>query len=297
MDHFVPAIAAIFLLVACNSDKRFDHRYFEIGERSGPINDSKINEASGLAASVTNRGMLWTHNDSGDKARIFLIDVNGNTRAIVELKGVSNRDWEDIAVGPGPVQGKSYVYIGEIGDNFARYEYKYVYRIEEPALEPKAMDLDTVITQVDSIKFKLPGGPRDTEALIVDPVTKDIYIFSKNENQEIRVYRLPYPQSTTSILTADQVLTLPILKVNGADISADGTELLIKNYVNVFYWKRQAGESLIEMLKHSPVSLPYVTEPQGEAIAFDREGRGYFTLSEENDHKKPYLMFYKRKKN
>jgi hypothetical protein len=40
--------------------------------------------------------------------------------------------------------------------------------------------------------------------------------------------------------------------------------------------------------------LPYVTEPQGEAITFDRLKKGYFTTSEEADKKKPHLMFYQR---
>jgi hypothetical protein len=41
------------------------------------------------------------------------------------------RDCEDIAVGPGPVKGKSYVYDGDIGDNDSKRKYITVYRIEE----------------------------------------------------------------------------------------------------------------------------------------------------------------------
>ena len=50
------------------------------------------------------------------------------------LAGVENRDWEDIAVGPGPDASKSYVYVADIGDNEGQYQYKYIYRFEEPVL-------------------------------------------------------------------------------------------------------------------------------------------------------------------
>jgi len=291
-------IIAVFILLMpmCSTKKKFDRSYFAMGVRQGAIDNPEINEASGLASSMGNPGMLWTHNDSGDEARIFLIDEKAGSRAVVWLDGVINRDWEDISVGPGPVDSLSYVYVGEIGDNRSVHEYKYIYRIREPVFADLSSGLDTTLNTVDSIKFSLEGGPRDTEAFIVDPKTKDIYIFSKNEKRQIRVFRLPYPQSTAEILTAEYVMSLPIVKVNAADISPDGNEILIKNYTNVFYWRKKGNESIQELLGKEPASLPYTTEPQGEAIAFDRDSKGYYTLSEENNKKKPYLLFYERKK-
>jgi hypothetical protein len=237
---------------------------------------------------------LWTHNDSGDEARIFLIDRKAACKAVVWLAGVRNRDWEEIAVGPGPEEGQSYVYVGEIGDNRATYECKYLYRFPEPAIPTQQGRIDTTIHAFDSIKFTLEGGPRDTEAFIVDPITRDIYVFSKNEKKNIRVFRLPYPQSTTEIMEAELVMQLPIAKVVAADISADGREILVKNYTHVFYWQKEPDESIPSALKREPYSLPYTTEPQGEAIAFDRAGEGYFTLSEEHNNTPPWLLFYPR---
>ena len=65
-----------------------------------------------------------------------------------------NRDWEDIAVGPGPVDGKNYVYVGEIGDNDAKYRFKRVYRFEEPVLNKTTKSID--IVAFDTIIFRLP---------------------------------------------------------------------------------------------------------------------------------------------
>ncbi|MCW8849578.1 MAG: hypothetical protein OQJ81_06315, partial [Melioribacteraceae bacterium] len=68
----------------------------------GTIENDDIDEASGIASSYKNMGILWTHNDAGGENRIFAIDSNGISRGTYYLNGIENRDWEDIAVGPGP---------------------------------------------------------------------------------------------------------------------------------------------------------------------------------------------------
>ncbi|MBX2961100.1 MAG: hypothetical protein KF687_01235 [Cyclobacteriaceae bacterium] len=281
-----------FGLICCDRSSEIQKDIFAQGAIAGVLNASEIDEASGLAASHTHPGMLWTHNDSGDKSRIFLIDSIGQKRATLWLSGISNRDWEDIAVGPGPQPDKTYVYIGEIGDNRAKHKHKYIYRFPEPTL----VSTDTTLTveQIDSIKFVLPDGSRDCEALMIDPDTKDLYIFSKRETA-VNVYRLPYPQSTTELMEAEKVLEgLPLTLIVAADWSADGKEILIKDYERVYYWKRNGDEPVSELLTKDPILLPYHQEPQGESIAFDYFGKGYYTLSEKAKGVKPTLMVYKR---
>jgi hypothetical protein len=266
---------------------------FEDGVSVGTIESKKIREASGLVESINNPTLFWTHNDSGNGAEIFLVDKSAALRTIVEIDGVENRDWEDIAVGPGPEEGKNYVYIGEIGDNNAEYEYKFIYRIEEPVINQNTAD--TTIVKIDQIKFRLQDGTRDTEAIIVDPKTKDLYIFSKRE-EKINLYKLAYPQSTTEVITAERVCKeLPFTFIVAADISADGNEILIKNYDQVFYWNREGAETIEETVRRPAINLPYTPEPQGESIAFDREGKGYYTLSESKGKRPQQLLFYKRK--
>ncbi|MBX2964791.1 MAG: hypothetical protein KF845_01510 [Cyclobacteriaceae bacterium] len=268
-----------------------DEGLFEYGRMQGVLDNDDIDEASGLVASRINPGMLWTHNDSGDKPRIFLIDSLGRYTATGWLNGITNRDWEDIALGGGPLPDKTYLYIAEIGDNLARHPHKVIYRIEEPLFTG-----DTVfhIDEVDSIRFVLPDGARDAEALMIDPQTKDLYIFSKRE-PAVNLYRLPYPQSTTEIITAEKVLEkLPFTLIVAADWSADGKEILIKNYQQVYYWQREQHEPVTDVLRRSPGILPYHEEPQGESITFAVNGNGYYTLSERAKGVKPALMFYVR---
>ncbi len=286
--------SSLVLLSCITAEHVISEDYFLPGVTMGILDNPKIDEASGLAMSITHPGMLWTHNDSGDKARLFLIDSLGKHQATLWLDGIENRDWEDLAVGPGPDSTQSYIYVGEIGDNFAQYPYKYIYRFKEPIIREGKKKV--TIKKFDSLRFTLPDGVRDTEALMIDPQTKDLYIFSKRE-PAVNLYRLPYPQSTTEIMVAEKVLDkLPFTLIVAADWSADGKEILIKNYQQVFYWYRAEKEPLDKLLQSPPIILPYVEEPQGESIAFDRSGKGYYTVSEKRKGFVPKLMFYKRLK-
>lgn len=88
----------------------------------GLLEEDEITEASGLPSSHRNPGVFWTHNDSGDLNRVFALDDHGGHLGTYTIAGTTNRDWEDIATGPGPDPGRSYLFIGEIGDNNAVHE-------------------------------------------------------------------------------------------------------------------------------------------------------------------------------
>src|SRR3954466_918919 len=96
--------------------------------------DKRLPEVSGLASSIANPGYMWAVNDSGNSSEVFLIDTTAQVRMTCKLP-VDNRDWEEVAVGPGPDPGKTYVYVGEIGDNNAIHDTKIIYRFEEPVLD------------------------------------------------------------------------------------------------------------------------------------------------------------------
>ncbi|MFC1651057.1 hypothetical protein ACFL2X_05760 [Candidatus Latescibacterota bacterium] len=267
----------------------------EFGSRVnlGLIEYGGINEASGIAASRKNKGVLWTHNDSGDLARIFAFDTEGKHLGIFNLNGVSSRDWEDIAVGPGPLKGEHYIYIGEIGDNNARYNLKHIYRVIEPDIITSGVPSNTSIATFDRITYSYPDGNRDAETLMVDPRTSDIYIVSKRENR-VKVYRLPYPQPTNETITPEHVATLDLSNTNGGDISSSGSEILIKTYTNIYYWRRAESQDLWRAFDTKPLVVPYIPEPQGEAVTWKPDSSGYYTISEEKPGRPAYLYFYPR---
>lgn len=293
-------IILLFWLFACGQSESIDSNtpdnpFFKAGIVMGYVQNPELDEISGIAASFQNPGCFWVHNDSGDEARIFLINSSGETIATVKLEGISNRDWEDIATGPGPVDGISYLYLAEIGDNNAKYSTKAVYRIQEPVVETHVLAQSLDISSIDVITFQYQDGNRDAETIMVDPLTKDLYIVSKRESN-VQVYLLPYPHSVSETLVVQYSLVLPFTMATAGDISADGTEILIKNYQSIYYWKREADESIIDALGKGGVMLPYVGEQQGEAIAWLKNGNGYVTVSEKGKNKNfPALYFYERK--
>lgn len=265
---------------------------FSEGKEMSVLKSKKLNEVSGLSASVVNPGMLWTLNDSNNPAEVYLIDMETNIKQTYVLKGISNRDWEEIAVGPGPEQGANYVYVGDIGDNMAAHEFKYIYRFKEPAYKDgSSKKID--ITEFDTITFSLSDERRDTEAFFIDPGTLDIYVISKWKSH-VDLYQLKNSESTKGTKIAQHVGTLPLSTVVAADMTSDGKELLIKTYKSVFYWNRPADMSVLNMLKKPATVLPYKQEPQGEAIAWATGGDGYYTLSEQKKNEQVHLLFYAR---
>ncbi|MDH3269120.1 MAG: T9SS type A sorting domain-containing protein, partial [Ignavibacteria bacterium] len=210
------------------------------------------------------------------------------------IDGVGARDWEDMAIGPGPDSGEQYLYIGEIGDNNALFEIKYIYRVPEPDVDSSQTPIDTTLYGAEVITFKYPDGSRDAETVMVDPITKDIYIVSKRENN-VRVYLAPYPQSTTDTITLEHKATLDSTQITGGDISQSGLEILIKTYYSIFYWHREPGQELWEALANPPLIIPYIQESQGEAVGWEPEELGgYYTTSEERDSIPAHLYFYPR---
>jgi len=259
----------------------------------GLIELNRIKEASGIAASQKNPGVLWTHNDSGGQPEIYAMRSDGKHLGVFQLEGAGLRDWEDIAVGPGSEDGESYIYIGDIGDNDGIWVEKYIYRLPEPVIDLNSEPIDTVLA-VETITIVYPQNvKRDVETFMVDPLTRDWILISKRE-ENVLVYRVPFPQSTSETVTAEELASLNFSAAVGGDISPDGKEVLIKTYDKVFYWCRTSGQTLQQMFTKPPVQLPYSFEPQGEAICWAQDAGGYFTTSEELFNIQAHVNFYPR---
>ena len=255
-----------------------------------PLNTDLLDEASGIEDSYQFPGHLWVHEDNGSRSNfIYLLSHQGIYLDRFELP-VPIRDWEDIAIGPGPETDKNYIYLGEIGDNLEQYSEYTIYRFEEPS------SLQQPIRTVDTISFTYDDGKSyDAETLLLNPTTKDLYIITKRQFN-VRVYKLAYPQSTTSRNTATFLFTLSYPFLTGGDISKDGKEILLKNYDAIYYWKVKTGETIEQALRRPRDIAPfYMREKQGEAICFDKEQNGFFSLSERGGAPERASLFYYQK--
>ncbi len=131
--------------------------------------------------------MLWTHNDSGDSPRIFAVDGNGKTNTVLNLRGATRVDFEDISTGPNHT-----LWVGDIGDDKWSRPHVTVYKVAEPKMR------GVLTARPTAYKLAFPDGPRNAEALLVHPITGRIYVVSK-QAQNAGVYAAPKKLATTSV--------------------------------------------------------------------------------------------------
>ena len=288
MKRFIPLLILLFGCQKSKTQVEPSVATFEKLPQTFSITGASIKEASGIADSKSFPGHLWVEQDSGNPPVIYLLKYDGSVTDSVLLEGAINRDWEDIALGSGPDDGTNYLYVGDIGDNEAKYPDYTIYRFAEPVAGVEKVSI------FDRIDFTYPDGGHDAEAFVVDDVSKDIYIITKREVKS-KIYKLPYPQSAGSMNQAVFVADLNYSGVVSAALSANGNEMMIKTYTQLFYYARSQGEEISETLKKTPKTLDYQIEAQGESVSFAIDQSGFFTLSEEAMGIVPKLNFYKRK--
>ncbi|MGY5847979.1 hypothetical protein ACW6QP_11235 [Salegentibacter sp. HM20] len=254
-----------------------------------------LSETSGLAYSINNPGMIWAHNDSGHPNVIFLLDANnGKIKARYTIKGSNNIDWEDMEITIDSQSGEAYLYVGDIGDNIEKRQNYAIYKFKEPVYQEDHTATGSVNWDPEDfsiINFQYPDGSHDAETLFVDPFTLDVFLVTKRDVRST-IYVVPFPQNASAKNTIYKVGEFPFKNASAGTVSFDGSKVLIKTRQEIFYWTRQEGESIAELLQRIPVKAPYAGEPQGEAICFDPL-LNYYTLSEElNNTISPILYKY-----
>lgn len=236
---------------------------FGSAQRQFTLAGSAISESSGLAASRRHPGVLYTHNDSGHAPRVFALGPDGRTRAVLTLRGVRARDWEGIAVGPGP-GGRPTIHVGDIGDNLGgKWRTITVYRFPEPGT------LGDATVPAARIRLRYEDGPRDAEALLVHPVTGRLYVVSKKQ-RGAAIYQAPERLSTTGVNTLRRIAGINLQVTDGA-FSPDGQRFVLRGYFNAKEYAPPARE-----LGQVPIPL----QRQGEGLTYTSDGNALLLSSE-----------------
>ncbi len=255
----------------------------------GYVAAPELREMSGLVASQQHPECFWTHNDSGDDSFFYLIARSGRLLATYQLQAITAYDWEEIAL--ARIQGKPMLFIADIGDNRARRKSIRIHILSEPA-DCRSHRIPRA--EVATLKLSYPDGARDAEAMLIDVAHNELIIITKRE-RNARVYTTPLLplKSRKAMLTFQGIL--PLNMVTAASLSPDGREVLVKNYEQIFYWKRQGlQQPLRDLLQALPQRIGYLPEPQGEAIAWATDGAGFYTTSERPFFMGAPLVFYRR---
>ncbi|QNP63851.1 WD40 repeat domain-containing protein [Streptomyces genisteinicus] len=227
------------------------------------LEDPRITESSGLAASRAHPGIYWTHNDQ-DAPRVFAVDsATGETVATITLRGVGTpRDMEAVSVG-----ADGHVYVGDIGDNLdGGWDHVWIYRFPEPE---RLRDQTVDATQFD---VEYADGPRNAEALMVHPVTGRVYIASKNEDGG-GLYEGPEKLNAKATNVFRRIGEVPWV-TDGA-FSPDGRELTLRSYFSARAYAWENGRLGADHRVRAPIqgqseSVTYT--PDGTALLFGTEG-------------------------
>ncbi len=283
-------------------------------DRPGPetlthFEDARLNEISGMACSLREPGVLWVHNDSGDKPRLFAVGPDGKTRGILEITNAIARDWEDMAL--VNIDGKPWLLIADVGDNASVRDDVVIYLLPEPDPADFADQPVMRVTAPSVMPFRYEDGPRDCEGVAIDPINGKILLISKRTEPPV-LYSLPLltqcddddgpyvaqrinPVGGIVAPTAAEKLIPGRLgiyrsQVTGFDISADNRSAAVLTYGNVYIYNRPVGERWTDVLTHPPVRIPIKGLPQAESLCFDENGS---TLLLTTEAKQPPLIRYR----
>jgi hypothetical protein len=255
------------------------------------LKDSAVKESSGIVASRTTPGTYWTHNDSGDGPYIYAFDGGGQRRGVWRVTNAQARDWEDIAAGPGPQSGQTYLYIGDIGNNGGNRSEVIVYRVPEPQVT--SADATSTKSQprltepAEAIRLRYPRYKPDAETLLVHPETGTIYIVTKEPFGNPEVYQAVPPfnmETTATTLVRIGELDVPSLfgsLITGGDISPDGHRVALCDYTQAYELVLPAGVADFNTIWKQPVAqIDMGNRKQGEAIAYRLDGMALLATSE-----------------
>ena len=277
-------------LAGCSDSERPATLTFE---PAGRLEDSRIHEASGLARSQRQPGVLWTINDSGAKEALYAIDEHGRNLGRTELKKSTNKDWEDLA--SFTLDGDPYLMVADIGDNEARHKSRKLYFLKEPRAGKKDTTVDWDVT------FEYPDGPRDAESAAIDIENERVLILSKRDLPPA-LYEVPLHPVDEGKVTAKRLGTVSGLprpsrqdvefaprtkdwhwQPSGMDISADNAAAVILTYRAVYYFLRRPGQDWFDAFNTQPIRIGLGNFPNAEAVAFADDDRTV-VVTGENRH-------------
>jgi hypothetical protein len=256
----------------------------------GTIGSRDISESSGITISACQPNIIWTHNDSGDGANLFALDKTGNLIGKWRVAEARNEDWEDIAAFKSSA-GDCYLYIGDIGNNVRRRDIFTIYILKEPKVALDAEFRKTMQTTEDAraVRFEYPDLRRDSETLMVDPQTGDVYILSKSLSDSSVVYKLAAGFSFEKLNRLEQVVDLSVPAIpngflTGGDISADGRRVVLCDYFNGYeIILPENAKNFDEIWRQKPKIVELGKRQQGEAITYSADGGSIFATSEKRN--------------
>jgi hypothetical protein len=211
---------------------------------------------------------------------------DGGALGVIHLDGVTNNDWEDLAV--GTCGETTCLFIGEIGDNDRNRGWHGVYRMEEPVVPPEG-GLDLTAT-AELFEYEYPDGEFDAEALAVMPDGLPAVFTKEYDTDQTSVYAFAALDSSAVALLERRGRFYTgsgaeggAAAVTAADLWVDGSRLILRTYAHIWEFPMSTPDKLglSNLPNVTPTELVTGEERQGESIAYGADPRAYYTVSED----------------
>jgi len=213
----------------------------------GNLKFAPIVESSGIVRSRLWPEVLWTHNDSGDSARIFPVKKNGRIispswsdqpyEGVILLDAV-NVDWEDIAI-----DKNNNLIIGAFGNNGNARRDLAIYILAEP--NPYERYNTRILFKIPFVypdQKEFPAKKRNFDAEALFYAKDKLYILSKNRADDYtKLYRFDSTKTdAVNVLTLISSFNIRS-QVTAADANSDGSQIAVLTYRAVWLFESQDG--------------------------------------------------------
>mgnify|MGYP003999615289 CR=1 FL=1 len=234
------------------------------------IDHKKVDESSGIIFSKNYANIVWTHNDSGGKARIFpLLNFKRDKKLVkhIKLKKAKNHDFEDISL-----YMNNKIIVADMGNNSNNREDLKLYIFDEPnPYYDKKVAVETIHLRYPDQTFSHRDLRNfDSEALYT--IGKEIYILTKNRSDNnTKLYKVK--NRNYKINTLQAIDTFPIGEmVTAAD--ADNDRVVVLTYSSIWLF-----DGKDENIFNRAIYTLDIEAGQAEAVALKGE---YIYITNEN---------------
>ena len=288
---------ALALAMSCShasSNGRYDVNSAEFSPQYekpvivGRIESDDITESSGIAASLCQPDVFWTHNDSGDDAFVYAMTPKGKHLGTWRVAGARNVDWEDIA-SYRSTDGTCVLIIGDIGNNELKRSEQKIYRVKEPTITDASSSSDrknALVTEpAETLSFRYPDTPHNAETLMAQPQTGDLYVLTKRLDGPSFVFKIKpqFGQAQTAIAEKIAEISVPAVPnglLTGGAISQDGKHVILCDYSAGYELDIGSERSFDEIWKQKLVTVDLSDRKQGEGVTFSADGKYLLATSE-----------------
>lgn len=229
---------------------------------------SSLQESSGLL--IQSPDTLWSHNDSGNNAKLYAFNTKGKDLMDRKIGDVSDKDWEEITK-----DDQGHIFIGDFGNNNNDREDLLILRISSDISDKKTdIVVDSILfTYEDQTLFPPPGSSLNFDCEAMVTMNDSIFLFTKDRTDPYLSQTLMYvlsaqPGTQVAKYKGTFLTNVPIFlqgSITGAALSPDKKTLVLMGYPRMWVFKNFPGT---DFFSGKLTVLQFDSYSQKEGVAF-----------------------------